>query len=39
MNDKSYFKPMLERVHDTGIRFKVIVADAKYSSKKARETA
>lgn len=27
-NDKVYFKPPLERVHDLGIRFKAVVADA-----------
>ncbi len=31
-NDKVYFKPLLERVHGLGIWFKVVVADAQYSS-------
>jgi len=36
-NDKTYFKPLLEKVHDLGVRFKAVVADAQYSSRKARE--
>jgi transposase len=36
-NDKTYFKPLLEKVHDLGVRFNAVVADAQYSSKKARE--
>jgi len=37
-NDKTYFKPMLERVKSRGIRFKAVLADAQYSSQKARDT-
>jgi len=38
-NDKVYFKPLLERVHGLGIRFKAVLADAQYSSRKVREVA
>jgi transposase len=38
-NDKRYFKPLLERVHSLGIRFKVVLADAQYNSRKVREVA
>jgi transposase len=38
-NDKVYFKPLLERVHGLGIRFKAVLADAQYSSAKVRATA
>jgi transposase len=38
-NDKTYFKPLLERVHGLGIRFEAVVADAQYSSRKVREAA
>jgi len=38
-NDKTYFKPLLERVHALGVKFKAVLADAQYSSKKVRETA
>ena len=37
-NDKTYFKPLLERVHGLGIQFKAVLADAQYSSQKARDT-
>ena len=37
MNDKTYFKPLLERIHGLGIRFKAVLADAQYSSKKVGE--
>jgi len=36
-NDKVYFKPLLERVHGMDIRFNAVIADAQYSSRKARE--
>ena len=36
-NDKVYFKPLIEQVHCLGIRFKVVLADAQYSSQKARD--
>jgi len=39
MNDKSYFKPLLERVHGLGIKFRTVLADAQYSSSKVREAA
>ena len=38
-NDKTYFKPLLERVHGLGIRFKAVLADAQYSSRKVTEAA
>jgi len=38
-NDKVYFKPLLERVHGLGIRFRAVLADAQYSSSKVREAA
>ena len=38
-NDKRYFKPLLERVHGLGIKFKAIVADAQYNSRKVRRAA
>jgi IS5 family transposase len=37
MNDKTYFKPLLAKVHDLGIGFNAVIADAQYSSKNARE--
>ena len=36
-NDKTYFKPLLETVKSLGIKFKAVLADAQYSSRKARE--
>jgi transposase len=36
-NDKTYFKPLLKKMHSLGVRFKAVVADAQYSSKKARD--
>lgn len=39
MNDKTYFKPLLERVHGLGIKFRTVLADAQYSSSRVRETA
>jgi len=39
MNDKSYFKPLLEKVRSLGVRFKAVLADAQYSSMKVREAA
>jgi transposase len=36
-NDKVYFNPLLERLQSLGVRFKAVVADAQYSSRKARE--
>jgi hypothetical protein len=38
-NDKTYFKPLLDRVHGLGIRFRAVLADAQYSSNRVRETA
>jgi transposase len=38
-NDKVYFKPLLERVHSLGIRFRTVLADAQYSSAKVRAAA
>ena len=38
-NDKVYFKPLLEKVHRLGVRFRVVLADAQYNSAKVRETA
>jgi transposase len=37
MNDKTYFKPLLEQVHSLGVSFNAVLADAQYSSKKARD--
>jgi transposase len=37
-NDKTYFRPLLEKVHDMGVRFNAVLADAQYSSKNARDT-
>jgi transposase len=37
MNDKTYFRPLLEKVHDLGIKFNAVLADAQYSSSKARD--
>jgi len=39
MNDKTYFKPLLERVHRLGVRFRTVLADAQYSSAKVRAAA
>jgi transposase len=36
-NDKTYFRPLLEKVHDLGVRFNAVLADAQYSSRKARD--
>jgi transposase len=36
-NDKAYFKPLLEQVHRLGVGFNVVLADAQYSSRKARD--
>ena len=36
-NDKVYFKPLLEGLRNLGVRFKAVVADAQYSSRKASE--
>jgi transposase len=38
-NDKTYFKPLLERVHNMGITFKAVLADAQYSSERVRAAA
>jgi transposase len=38
-NDKIYFKPLLEQVHSLGVRFNAVLADAQYSSRKARDAA
>ena len=38
-NDKVYFKPLLEKVHSLGVRFKTVLADAQYSSSKVRAAA
>ena len=38
-NDKTYFKPLLEKVHSLGVRFRAVLADAQYSSSKVRDTA
>jgi transposase len=38
-NDKTYFRPLLERVHGLGVRFRTVLADAQYSSRRVRETA
>ena len=39
MNDKVYFKPLLEKVHSLGVKFTAVLADAQYSSAKVRATA
>lgn len=39
MNDKTYFKPLLEKLHSLGVKFETVVADAQYSSRKVREAA
>jgi transposase len=38
-NDKVYFKPLLERVHRLGVRFRAVLADAQYSSVNVRDAA
>ena len=38
-NDKVYFKPLLERVHALGVRFRTVLADAQYNSSKVRAAA
>jgi transposase len=38
-NDKLYFEPLLERVHRLGVRFKSVLADSQYSSRKVRNVA
>ena len=38
-NDKVYFKPLLEKVHSLGVKFKAVLADAQYNSAKVREAA
>jgi len=38
VNEKLGFKPLLEKLHDQGIGFKTVVADAQYDSAKVRET-
>jgi transposase len=38
-NDKTFFKPLLEQVHALGVGFNAVLADAQYSSRKAREAA
>ncbi len=38
-NDKVYFEPLLERVRRLGVGFKVVVADAQYSSVNVRDAA
>ena len=37
-NEKRFVKPLLDKMHDQGVRFKVIVADAQYDSVKVRKT-
>lgn len=37
-NDKLFIKPLLEKLHDQGIVFKTVLADAQYDSAKARNT-
>jgi transposase len=39
MNDKSYFKPLLEKVRSLGVGFRAVLADAQYNSAKVREAA
>jgi len=39
MNDKTYFKPLLDKAHSLGVRFRAVLADAQYSSRKVREAA
>ncbi|MCW3990482.1 MAG: transposase [Candidatus Bathyarchaeota archaeon] len=38
-NDKVYFKPLLEKVHSLGVKFKAVLADAQYNSAKVRAAA
>jgi len=38
-NDKTYFKPLLERIHNLDIKFETVLADAQYSSARVREAA
>jgi len=35
-NDKVYFKPLLERVHALGVKFRAVLADAQYNSARVR---
>jgi len=37
-NDKLFIKPLLEKLHDRGIGFKTVLADAQYDSAKVRST-
>jgi transposase len=37
MNDKKYFKPLLEKVQSLGVRFKAILSDSQYNSGKVKE--
>ena len=39
MNDKVYFKPLLQAVHCLGVESKAVLADAQYSSAKVRAAA
>jgi transposase len=39
MNNKTYFKPLLEKLHSLGVKFETVVADAQNSSRKVREAA
>jgi transposase len=36
-NDKTLFRPLLEKVQELGVRFNAVLADAQYSSEKARD--
>jgi hypothetical protein len=38
-NDKTHFKPLLEKVHSLRVKFRAVLADAQYSARKVRETA
>ena len=39
MNDKTYFRPLLDKVQSLGFRFRAVLADAQYSSRNVREAA
>ena len=38
MNEKSFTKPLLEKLKGLGVKFKAILADAQYDSSRVRET-
>jgi hypothetical protein len=38
-NDKLYFEPLLEKMHRLGVRFRMVLDDAQYSSENVRNAA